>query len=75
MNLTAKTAYGVVEILEYFEHHVLVEDINGGIFLIEYQNILPDQDEVKYDDTQSNIISLRGYKWAKSIKKTKPKTL
>ena len=74
--MTAKTEYGVVEILEYFEHHVLVEAIDGGIFLIEYQNILPDQDEVKCEGPQSNIISLRGYKWSKNTgKKTKPKVL
>lgn len=59
-----------VEIVEVFEHHVLVQDpATMAVFLVEYQNITPGG-AVKYNDRDdSNVISLKGWKrWAGKAK-------
>jgi hypothetical protein len=61
------------DVIETFDYHVLLQDADGKLFLIEYQNLGYTQ-VVKYDeDCESNVISLKG--WASWPKRKKVKNL
>lgn len=59
----------VCEVIECFDQHLLVQDLDSGaIFIIEYNDLYTAVPEVA---DMSNVISLRNWKCQKSLKTEK----